>query len=325
MDVSIIIVNYNTKELLRDSINSIKETTFNLEYEIIVSDNDSKDGSVEMIKEEFTDVILIENKKNGGFAYANNKGIELSKGKYIFLLNSDTIVLKDAILNLFKYMNENKEIGILGPKLLNADLSDQTSVFAYPTLFKEFASIFELKKVLNNKFIKKVILKFADKALPNDVNQYMKNYKVNKNIEKVEVLVGAAMFIRRDVVNTIGGLDESYFMYYEEIDYCLNAAQNGWPSVFYPVSEIIHLIGQSSKKVSEITFIARYKSMLHYFEKNHGTFKKNIVRLILILGLRFRIIRDYFKYINNKDDAYYENLRIYKNTIKMALDNHDNN
>ncbi len=319
MDVSIIIVNYNTKDLLRDSIVSIKKTTIGIAYEIIVSDNDSSDGSVEMIKDEFPDVILLENKINGGFAYANNKGIKVSKGNYIFLLNSDTIVLENSIVNMFKYMNEHIKIGILGPKLLNADLSEQTSVFAYPTIFKEFASIFELKKLLNNKVLKKFILKFADKALPNDVNQYMKNFKENKSVEQVEVLVGAALFIRKELIDDIGGLDESYFMYYEEIDYCLKTHQNGWLLVFYPFSEIIHLIGQSSKKVSEITFKARYKSMLHYFEKNHGKLKKFIVKCILVIGLRFRIIRDYFKSGKNKDAAYYNNIKIYKNTIKMAL------
>lgn len=319
MDVSIIIVNYNTKDLLRNAINSIKNTVKDLEYEIIVSDNCSKDGSIEMLEREFSEVILIKNKINGGFAYANNKGIEIVRGKYVFLLNSDTIVLENSIQNMFNYMNEHEEIGILGPKLLNSDLTDQTSVFSYPTLFKEFASIFELKKLLNNKMLKKMILKFADKALPNDVNQYMKNFKDNKVIEQVEVLVGAAMFIRKEVIDVIGGLDESYFMYYEEIDYCLNSTKHGWPCVFYPNSEIIHLIGQSSKKVSEITFKARYKSMIYYFEKNHGKFKKFIVKRILIIGLRFRIARDYFKFRKNRNDIYYENLKIYKNTIKMAL------
>lgn len=319
MDVSIIIVNYNTKDLLRDSIASIKKTTTGLTYEIVVSDNDSSDGSAEMIKDEFPDVILIENKINGGFAYANNKGIKVSNGNYIFLLNSDTIVLENSIMNMFKYMNEHNKIGILGPKLLNADLSEQTSVFAYPTIFKEFASIFELKKLLKNRAIRKFVLKFADKALPNDVNQYMKNFKENKSVEQVEVLVGAALFIRKEVIDDIGGLDESYFMYYEEIDYCLKTHQNGWLLVFYPFSEIIHLIGQSSKKVSEITFKARYKSMLHYFEKNHGKFKKFIVKCILVTGLRYRIMRDYLKFGKNKDVAYYNNIKTYKNTIKMAL------
>ncbi|QAT41045.1 glycosyltransferase family 2 protein [Clostridium sp. JN-9] len=319
MDVSIIIVNYNTKDLLRDCIKSIKETTKDLEYEIIVSDNKSSDGSSEMLKEEFKDVILLENERNGGFAYANNKGIKIAKGKYIFLLNSDTIVLENSILNMYNYMEENTYIGILGPKLLNADLSEQTSVFAYPTVFKEFASIFEMKKLLKNKYIRKVLLKFSDKALPNDVNQYMKNFKESKSIEQVEVLVGAAMFIRRDVINAIGGLDESYFMYYEEIDYCLNSAKHGWPCVFYPYSEIIHLIGQSSKKVSLITFMARYESMLHYFEKNHGKGQKLAVKFILIIGLTYRLIRDFFKYKITRNEICHSNLKAYKNTIKMAF------
>jgi GT2 family glycosyltransferase len=319
MDVSIIIVNYNTKDLLRDCISSIKNTTQNLSYEIIVSDNASKDGSVQMIKAEFPEVVLIENEINGGFAYANNKGIKVCKGDFVFLLNSDTIVLANAIFNMLKYMKANKNIGILGPKLLNADLSDQTSVFAYPTVFKEFASIFEIKRLLNNKVLRKIILLLSNKVLSNDVNQYMKNFKEKKEIETVEVLVGAAMFIRREVTRDIGGLDEDYFMYYEEIDYCLNSAKHGWPCVFYPDSQIIHLIGQSSKQVNSITFIARYKSMLHYFQKNHGKKKKLIVKYILIVGLRFRLLKNLI--FNNKTGKITnaENNKIYKDTIKMAL------
>lgn len=319
MEVSIIIVNYNTKDLLRNCLNSIINTTSDLSYEIIVSDNNSKDGSVEMIKSEFPKVLLIENEINGGFAYGNNKGIKISSGDFIFLLNSDTIILNDAIFKMLQYMKENKKIGILGPKLLNPDLTDQTSVFAYPTIFKEFASIFEIKKLLNNKLFKKFIMKISIKFLSNDVNQYLNNFKAKREIETVEVLVGAAMLIRREVIEKIGGLDEDYFMYYEEIDYCLNSAKHGWPCVFYPEAEIIHLIGQSSKKLNSFTFITRYKSMLHYFEKNHGNGKKNIVKFILIIGLNFRRLKEVIFSILHIKNHSKQNTKIYKDTIKMVL------
>jgi GT2 family glycosyltransferase len=316
MDVSIIIVNYNTKELLRDSIISIMKNTLNINYEIIVVDNNSSDGSVQMVENEFPSVVLIASEKNGGFAYANNLGVAKAKGKYIFLLNSDTIILNDAISKMFNFMEENKEIGILGPKLLNADLTDQTSVFGFPTIFKEVASIFEFKKLLKNKIIKKVVLAMSKIVLPSDVGQYMRNYDKDRKPEVVQVLVGAAMLIREEVIDAIGGLDENYFMYYEEIDYCLQAYKQGWKCVFYPYAEIIHLIGQSSKKVSEFSFITRYVSMLKYFRKNHGESKENIVRTILILGLKYRILRDYilFKFERNKD--YIDVSKIYRNTIK---------
>lgn len=319
MDVSIIIVNYNTKDLLRDCLNSIRKNTNGVEYEVIVSDNKSADGSAEMLKKEFKDVILLENEKNGGFAYANNKGIKIAKGKYIFLLNSDTIVMENSIYKMYNYMEKNKKVGILGPKLLNADLSNQTSVFGYPTLFKEFASIFRLKNLLKNKFLKKCFVKLSKKILPNDVNQYMKNFQEDREVEKVEVLVGAAMFIRKEVIEDIGGLDESYFMYYEEIDYCLNSAKHGWPCFFYPYASIIHLVGQSSKKANYVTFLARYESMIHYFEKNHGKRKKFAVKFIIILGMSIKLLKESIKYIFVRDASCKNNVNIYKSTIKMAI------
>lgn len=318
MDVSIIIVNYNTKELLVDCIESIRKST-KISYEIIVSDNNSKDGSVEMLKNEFSDVILLENSINGGFAYANNKGIEVAKGKYILLLNSDTIVLDNALDNMFLYMEKQKEIGILGPKLLNADLTDQTSVFAFPTLFKEIVSFLGLKKLLANKLFKKLMLNIPSKLLPNSIREYLKNFKVERKIEKVEVLVGAAMFIRKEAISDFGVLDEKYFMYYEEIDYCYNAFKHGWSCVFFPESEIIHLIGQSSKKYNEITFLARHESMIYYFEKNHGKVQKYIIKILLLVNMIFKSIKDFFITLFTSDKSKKGNLRIYKKTMIMIL------
>lgn len=321
VDVSIIIVNYNTRDLLKDCINSILENTLHISYEIIVVDNASGDDSVSMIKSEFKSVRLIESQVNGGFAYANNLGIEASTGRYIFLLNSDTIILKDVLEKMITYMDENKDIGLLGPKLLNADRTHQTSISAFPTFKREVYHIYKLKNVLKIPFIKSFFVKFGGKLGSKDLEQYMKNFQNIESPERVQVLVGAALLIRRKVIEDIGMLDERYFMYYEEIDFCYQAHKAGWHRVYYPYGEIVHLIGQSSEKISGITFYERYRSMILYFRKNYGRSKEILVRINLVIALAFRIIGMSFMQIFKSSKFIKENRRIYMNTIKMTTNN----
>lgn len=319
LDVSVIIVNFNTRDLIKNCITSIKKYTKSISYEIIVVDNNSSDDSLEMLGDEFHDVKTISSSKNGGFAYANNLGMDVATGRYILLLNSDTIFIQDIFKKMVAYMDTNKWIGILGPKLLNQDLTHQTSIAAFPTFFREFVHIFELKKILNVKIIKKLFVRYGSKIGSNDIAQYMKNFQGIEEPEKVQVLVGAAMLIRRSVIDDIGGLDERYFMYYEEMDFCYQALKAGWPCVYYPSTEIIHLIGQSSKKVSNFTFFERYKSMILYFRKNYGKTVEILVRINLIIGLTFRVIRDSIKQLFKRSKNYRNNTDIYLNTIKIGF------
>lgn len=321
IDISIIIVNYNTKDLLKNCIDSILKNTFNITYEVIVVDNASSDNSVDMLKSEFKEVKLIESKVNGGFAYANNLGIKISKGRYTFLLNSDTIILKDVLEKMVIYMDENKEIGLLGPKLLNEDRTHQTSISAFPTFKREVYHIYKLKNVLKIPFIKNFFVKFGGKLGSKDLEQYMKNFQNIESPERVQVLVGAALLIRREVIEDIGMLDERYFMYYEEIDFCYQACKAGWHRVYYPYGEIVHLIGQSSEKIGDVTFYERYRSMILYFRKNCGRSKEILVRINLVIALLFRIIGMSFVQIFKFSKSIRENRRIYMNTIKMAANN----
>jgi GT2 family glycosyltransferase len=272
-----------------------------------------------MLANEFGDVKTIPSSRNGGFAYANNLGIKVSCGRYVLLLNSDTIFIQDVLGNMVSYMDKNKWIGILGPKLLNKDLTHQTSIAAFPTFFREFVHIFEFKKILNFKIVKKLFIKYGNKIGSNDIAQYMKNFQGIEEPEKVQVLVGAAMLIRRSVIEDIGGLDERYFMYYEEMDFCYQAAKAGWPCVYYPKTEIIHLIGQSSKIISNFTFYQRYKSMILYFRKNYGKTVEIFVRINLVIGLIYRVIRDSIKQIFKHSKDYKNNVVIYCNTIIIGF------
>lgn len=319
IDISIIIVNYNTKDLLKQCINSIINNTYDISYEIIVVDNASSDDSLNMLKSDFPNVTVIASKINGGFAYANNLGIKRCSGRYVFLLNSDTIILKDVIKKLVNFMDENETIGLTGPKLLNEDLSHQTSISAFPTLKREVYHIYKLKNILKIPFVKSFFVKFAGKFGSKDVEQYMKNFQEIQEPEEVQVLVGAALLIRRKVLEDIGLLDERYFMYYEEIDFCYHACKAGWSRVYCPFGEIIHLIGQSSKIINDITFYERYRSMILYFRKNHGKFKEVFVRVNLIIALFLRIVMLFFAGIFKNSSVNSNNRKIYIKTIKMAL------
>lgn len=323
MDVSIIIVNYNTKELLRQCINSIYQNVKDISFEIIVTDNASSDGSTDMLEAEFPSVNLIKSKKNGGFAYGNNLAIKQSKGRYIFLLNSDTIIIKDVITKMVNYMDKNQSAGMIGPKLLNKDLSHQTSISGFPTFKREFYHIYKFKNLLKIPIVKKILIKISGKIGSKDVEQYMENYKDIEKPQEVQVLVGAALLIRRKIINDIGLLDERYFMYYEEIDYCYQAYKAGWKSIYYPNGCIIHLIGQSgertSKRINEITFYERYKSMIKYFRKNHGKTKEILVRINLILGLTIRILANVIIFIFKHDRNILHNISVYFNTIKIGF------
>lgn len=319
IELSIIIVNYNTRDLLKQCINSIMDNVKDISYEIIVTDNASSDDSIEMLNEEFPTVKLIKSKINGGFAYANNLAIKESKGKYLFLLNSDTIILKDVLSKMVRYMDENKEVGMLGPKLLNADFSHQTSISAFPTFKREVFHIYKIKNILKIPIVKNFFVKYGGKLGIKDVEQYMKNFQGINTPQEVQVLVGAALMFRREIIKDIGYLDERYFMYYEEIDYCYQAFKTGWSRVYYPYGEIIHLIGQSSKKISDVTFYERYKSMMKYFRKNYGVGKEIAVRINLIIGLFLRSIGLSLKQMFKPSKFYLNNLKIYFNTIKIAL------
>ncbi|WP_026884420.1 glycosyltransferase family 2 protein [Clostridium akagii] len=318
IDISIIIVNYNTKDLIKACIESIYDNTKGISFEIIVVDNASSDDSIEMLENDFKDVKLILSKVNGGFAYANNLGIKKSVGRYVFLLNSDTIILKDAMEKMIGYMDEKENIGMLGPKLLNKDLTHQTSISGFPTFKREVYHMYKLKNVLKIPLVKSFFVKFGGIFGSKDVEQYMKNYQSIEEPEEVQVLVGAALLLRRQTIEDIGMLDERYFMYYEEIDYCLKASIAGWSRVYYPHAQIIHLIGQSSEKLSAMTFYERYRSMILYYRKNYGRAKELQVRINLVIALGFRVLGLTFLRIFKPSKTIMDNKKIYLDTIKMA-------
>jgi GT2 family glycosyltransferase len=278
MDVSIIIVNYNTKELVFNCIDSIIIQTLKLTYEIIVVDNDSTDGSQKAIKKKYFNVILIESNMNLGFGRANNLGAKSAKGKYLFFLNSDTILLNNSINVLFHFNEENEnklEIGISGGILLDEKMQETASFGPLPT------KINMLKSILG-------LLPLFTKMTSSET----KFFKTNRYVE-VGYITGADMFLSKSAFNKIGGFDSNIFMYYEETDLQLRLKTADYYNYIIAGTQIIHLEGASFGlvKKNNVKRMMVVKSMFYYFRK-HSIFYNFIIFKILFLVIRLATIFD---------------------------------
>lgn len=274
MKLSIIIVNWNTKDLLRNALESLYKETNNFDYEVIIIDNNSFDGSVEMVKEVFPDVLLIQNKENLGFSKANNQGLKKAKGDYLMLLNSDVIVLDQAINKLVDYLDKHPDICMVGPKLLNKDMTFQ------------HACRRGLPDPLNSLFY----LTGLHKIFKNAKTDSYKKFNMNENESgQTEALSGAAMMFKRKVYEKIGGLDEDFFMYGEDLDFCKRVLDIGWRTFYVSDAEIIHLYGSSSAKRKMKSLINFYNAMWIYYKK-HFYSKNNIVfNIVIWTGIKIRL------------------------------------
>jgi len=277
VNISIIIVNYNTKNMLKDCLNSIIDNINNLRYEIIVIDNASCDGSYKMVLNDFPKVNLIQNEINVGFAKANNQGIKVAKGKYILLLNSDTILLKNSIANVYNFLEENENVGIATCKVLGEDMMPQYWASRnFPNLWTEFCLYSHLSNIFPNS---KIFSRYM-----------MSNWNCNSTRE-VDVIQGAYMMIRNSPLKDVGLLDERFFMYAEDIDLCYRFYKNGWKIFFVHTAEIIHYGGGSSRKISNKMYWVGYYSMYLYFKKHYGTVYANLYKFLRkIISFTYLII-----------------------------------
>lgn len=248
--VSFVIVNWNTKDLLRDCLESIRKTV-RLPFEIWVVDNGSSDGSVRMVRERFPQAKLIQNSENLGFARANNLALKRISGKYAVLLNSDTVLKDNAIASLVECMEKNPRAGVCGGSLLNEDGSRQNSIANFPTLATE---------LLN----KSVLRRLFPKRFPGKENG------AARGIQQVESIVGACMVVRKKAIEETGLLDEDYFFFLEETDWCLRFREKGWDVLHNPAAEIYHLQGGSARKVPVRARTEYWRSRYIFFRKNRS-------------------------------------------------------
>lgn len=261
MQVSIIIVNYNTKQLLRQCVESIISKTENLIFEIIVVDNASIDGSQQMIEEEFSTVKLIALQTNLGFGKGNNIGVASAIGEYVFLLNSDIIMVENAIYDMYSFFNKNEKklnIGVLGCRLIDENYGIMNSGGGFPKALNDIKEYYYvgMGKYLNIKFP------------PRDV------YDFNKDYFEIDYVIGADMMLKKEIYLSLGGFDEAFFMYYEESDLQYRIRQLGLKCFILGHTKIIHLEGGSTKsnKPSDFKRTIVQISKNHYFKKNDKKF-----------------------------------------------------
>ncbi len=290
VELSIVIISWNTRELLLDCIRSLKNLRVPGGYQIIVIDNASSDESAKAVREAFPDVVVVENTTNLGFAKANNLAIEQSKSEYICLVNSDVIVLNGCIEALLKYMKEHTDVGVIGPKLLNGDGSFQLSCKRFPTVWRTLCVALGLHRVFPN--------------LPLFCGTEMTDLDENTT-QDVEAIAGAFLLARRSAIDQVGLLDEDFFFYGEDIDWCKRFHNAGFRVTYYPLAKSIHLGGASSSKDSLRFNQELYRAKLLYWKKHHSDVDRLLFLLIMINHLTLRIIITIIKKIFNKSKNIY--------------------
>lgn len=276
VDVSICIVSYRARDLLRDCLRSIYGTVDTLSFEIIVVDNYSDDGTLEMLKNEFPDVRLIANDHNTGYTRPNNQAIRESNGRYIMLLNPDTLVKPNAISELVGFLEKRSEVGIVGPKVLNRDGTLQKQCRrseARPwdaiCYFSGLSRLFPKDK------------RFAG---------YLMTYLDEDLTHEAEAVSGSCMMIRREVIEQVGYQDENFFAYQEDTDYCRRTRLAGWKIFYHPQAQIIHYGGEGGSKVQPYRAIIEWhRSYYHYYRKHFAKDYSIIFSAVYYLGMLIKL------------------------------------
>ncbi len=251
-DVSIIIVNWNTRQYLLDCIESLLAQTHRATLEIIVADNGSHDDSAEALKDAHPDVTLIENGANLGFAKANNIGFRVATGRYLCLVNTDVIALDGVVDKLMDYMDANPGVGVAGPRTVTRELELRQNCRRFPNLGNAAGDYLMLKRLFPGRFAGRT-LKAATYAQTHDA----------------EVLSGCFMMVRREAFDQVGPLDEDFFFYGEDTDWCKRFHDAGWRVVFLAEAEAIHFGGGSSKARPVAYYLTREKADMIYWRKHH--------------------------------------------------------
>jgi hypothetical protein len=273
MNVSVVIVSWNAGRYLKECLVSLRETTAPNSPEVIVVDNASTDGSPEMVESLFQDVKLVRCRENLGFAKANNIGIRLSQAPYIALVNSDVRLFDGCLDGLVEFLERHPEAGLVGPKILNTDLTVQTSCRRFPSLWNNFCSASGLARSLGrHRFFS---------------GEQMFDFR-HDQVRSVDVLAGCFWMFRREAWEAVGSLDEEFFIYAEDLDWCKRCWDAGWQVVFFPEAQAIHHRGGSSANDPVRFAVEQHRALLHYWQKHHGLCGRLGILAILLGGQLLR-------------------------------------
>ncbi|MBQ2665481.1 glycosyltransferase family 2 protein [Methanobrevibacter sp.] len=268
MDLSVVIVNYQTFELTKNTVNSILDYDYPFSFEIFVVDNASADDSLARLRDYFGDKVkFIASKQNNGFAAGNNQALRLATGKYQLLLNSDTIVWEKTLEDIYNYMESNPDVGACGCRVLleNGEL-DKACKRSFPNVKNSFFRLFHIPTKSKDD-------NYNLTDLPDD------------EVYEIDCLTGAFMFMRKEALDMAGFLDETFFMYGEDIDLCYRIKKSGWKIIYYGKSKITHLKGASSKKQKSKLIYEFYRAMYVYYKKHHSKESFFLVNWIVYLGI----------------------------------------
>ena len=285
IDLSIIIASFNTQDLTSQAISSVVKETKNINYEIIVIDNDSHDGSIEVLEDlasKYKNIKLILNKENVGFGGANNQGMKEARGRYVLLLNSDTLISDNVLEKMVVWMDENQKAGIATCSLLFKEGNLQGTGGYFPTLPRVFMWMTFLDDIPG---ISNLIKPFHPM---HGLSPLDKNEDFFTKKHQMDWITGAFFIIRKEVVEQMKGFDKDYFMYVEEVDYCYRAKKNGWEIWYLPEYSIIHYGGASS--TAETPILGEIKGLKIFYKKHMPKWQLPILSMILKFGAILRIL-----------------------------------
>jgi len=274
MDISIIIVAWNVRELLHNCLKSVYEQTREIDFGVIYVDNASEDGSVEMVKNEFPDVRIIENDENEGFIKASNQGIEVAESRYVLLLNSDTIILDNAIAKAVKFADEHPDVAVVGCKTFYPDGTLQRNCFRYPSVINMFLSTTYLNKLFpRNKFFGRERMTYWDLD----------------DVREVEAVCGCFLLARREAIDQVGPMDERYFVYGDDADWCCRFNKAGWKIMYTPEPQIIHYHGATTKRMSREFKWQLFGSTLIFMRLHRHRFSFFLACFLTAFSLALRV------------------------------------
>ncbi len=298
--LSICIVNWNTKDLLRDCLESIYVNPDSQNWQVIVVDNASADGSASMVREAFPDVCLMPRQVNEGFVGANNLAMSQARAPYWLLLNSDTRVESGALELLVDFMDANSAAGAVGAKLLNGDGSLQLSCGIAPTFWSEMAN-----KILLHKLFPFFKLGSWNHA----------------QIREVGWVTGACLLVRREAAKQVGLLDPAIFMFYEDLEWCLRIRKGGWKVFYHAFSRVVHLGGQSTRQNFGEMLVVSHKSLFYWYNKHFNGFEVGVLRLLTPVEMLLRSLVWSALYIARPDrrGEARQRLRAYRKIAAVSL------
>ncbi len=304
-DISILIVSWNVRDLLLACLAALPDAVADATYEVILVDNASRDGTVDAVREAFPQVQIIANQENRGFTGGNNQALALARGRSLLLLNPDTRPLPGSIAELHHFLQSHPDVGAVGPRLWYGDGSPQPNRRRFPTL--------------STLFTESTIIQHYLPGLPLFAHYIMAD-QPDDQVQEVDWLVGAALMVRREVYQQVGGLDESFFMYSEELDWCRRIKAAGWRICYDPAAEIIHYEGKSSEQAVARRDIAFFSSRVRYTRKYHGPVWAELLRWWLLATFGFQWLREGSKWLlGHKRPLRAQRMAAYRQVMRSGL------